>query len=410
LRFSLRKEQLMMSFVRWSDKKVKFVRFICLFATLLILISSPAWMQRNHASRGALLAQSHHVSSPDATPLFLVQTINTAEFSPPSPDPSGITYIPTTNLLWISDGEVDEMPALYEQVNLFGVTLAGILVETENTRSFSNEPNDLAYNPNNEHIFYSDDNVKRIFEVNPGADGVHGNGDDTVTSFSTTAFGAVDPEGLAYDAASGDLFISASADNEVFRVDAGANGIFDGVAASGGDDIVTSFDTEILNILHPQGIDFDAASGNLVLVGRDPTQIYEVTTTGALVRTLTVNVPGAHRFGSVVLAPGSKNSTITNYYVVDRGVDNNYDPDENDGRIYEFTLMPNAPTSTPLPTSTPPPPTRTPTNTPVVAGDTSTPTNTPTNTPTALPNATPTPRPTGTLDGDNEIFLPRVSS
>jgi hypothetical protein len=374
--------------LRKLQKKADFPRFVWLFAALLILTVSTLLARGtlNSSKWGVLLeqvGQAVHAATMDTTPLFLVQTVNTAAFSPPSPDPSGITYLPTTGLLWVSDGEVDEIPALFANANLFGVTLAGVLAETKNTVSFSSEPTDLAYNPNNGHIFYSDDNTKRIYEVNPGGDGIHGTGDDSVTSFSTTAFGSTDPEGLSYDAASGDLFISDDANSEVYRVDAGANGIFDGVPASGGDDVVSNFDTTTFNLLNPQGIDFDAASGNLVLVGRDPTLIYEVTTSGSLVRTFDIKVADATSLAGVVMALGSKNPVVTNYYVVDRGVDNNFDPNENDGKLYEFTLDPNAPTVTPVPTSTLPPPTSTPT-------------------------ATPIPVSTATPDGINDIFLPKI--
>lgn len=408
----------MVTFLMWCRKRknTKSGRSLYLLVPLVVLLGLTAIMQRFCCTRGAL-----HAASTQSTPLFLVQTINTAAFLPPSPDPSGITYIPATNMLWISDGEVDEIPALDERINLFGVTLDGTLVATGSTRPYSYEPTDAAYNPHNGHIFYSDDNAKQLFEVNPGDDGIHGTRDDVVTSFSTTAFGASDPEGLAYDAGSGDLFISSSADSKVFRVNAGDNAIFDGVASSGGDDVVTSFDTTSFNLLNPQGIDYDPTTGNLLLVGRDVSHIYEVSTAGHLVRMLAIEVPGASSLAGIVVAPGSRNPAVTSYYVVDRGVDNNYDPNENDGRLYEFTLEANEPTSTPLPTRTPPPPTNTPTSTATQlppGSDTPTPTHTPTNVPTAtlvstggetpMPTNTPTREPASTPDTSNDIYLPNI--
>ena len=405
-------------------KKADFPRFVWISAALLILTVSTALAQSTlySSKRGVpfeQVGQALHAASSDTTPLFLVQTVNTAAFSPPSPDPSGITYLPTTGLLWVSDGEVDEIPALFAEVNLFGITLPGVLVETKSTVSYSFEPTDLAYNPNSGTIFYSDDRAREIFEVNPGGDDLHGTGDDIITSFSTSDFGATDPEGVSFDAISGDLFISDAINTEVYRVNAGVNGVFDGVPASGGDDIVTSFDTASLNILNPQGIDFDAASGNLVLVGRDPKLIYEVTTSGTLVRTFDIAPANARSLAGVVIAPGSMNPAVNNYYVVDRGVDNDFDPNENDGKLYEFTLDPNVPTVTPVPTSTPPPPTSTPINTPVTSSDTPAPTGTPINTPvtpsdtpapTDTPANTPTPVTPTMPDKNNEIFLPKVSS
>ncbi len=63
-----------------------------------------------------------------ATPLTasLVRTVATSTLSPPIPDPSGITYIPSRDRLLIADGEVDEMP-IFQGSNLFEITRAGAL-------------------------------------------------------------------------------------------------------------------------------------------------------------------------------------------------------------------------------------------------------------------------------------------
>ena len=121
-------------------KKADFPRFVWISVALLILIVLTALAQSTLYSSSwgvpfEQVGQALHAASSDTTPLFLVQTVNTAAFSPPSPDPSGITYLPTTGLLWVSDGEVDEIPALFAEVNLFGITLPGVLVETKSTVS-----------------------------------------------------------------------------------------------------------------------------------------------------------------------------------------------------------------------------------------------------------------------------------
>src|SRR6185503_14303001 len=43
------------------------------------------------------------------TPALLVRTIKTSSWSPASPDPAGLTYLPGTNRLLITDSEVEEM-------------------------------------------------------------------------------------------------------------------------------------------------------------------------------------------------------------------------------------------------------------------------------------------------------------
>ena len=275
--------------------------------------------------------------------LFLVRTTDMSAFDPPSPDPAGVAYLPDLDHLLASDSEVNETP-LFEDVNLFEMTLTGVLTETgetvEGSVNYSNEPTGVGFNPANDHFFISDDNTDKIFEVDPGSDSLYGTSDDSVvTLFSTRAFTSFDPEGVTFDTISGDLFIADGTNNEVYRVDDGPNGIFDGVPSEGGDDVVTNFDTLILGIKDPEGIHHDADSGNLIIVAKSETEMYEVTTGGSMVRTFDTSVADADEPAGVTIAPSSVDGSTMNYYVVDRGVDNNEDPDENDGKMYEFSLV-----------------------------------------------------------------------
>ncbi len=283
------------------------------------------------------------VASIQATTLGLVQPVDASAFSPSSPDPSGIAYIPGEDILLIVDGEVDEMPALFTGKNVFGVTRTGSLAYTRTTLPWSYEPTDVAYNPHNGHLLYSDDDKKKINEVNQGPDGVHGTSDDILTTFLTSAFNSMDPEGLTYDPASGDLFIVDGVNNEVYRVNPGPNGIFDGIPAKSGDDVVTQFDTLALGIQDPEGIDIDASSGNLVLTGKSNVLLYEVTTSGSLVKTFDLSAANGRKLAGVAIAPGSIDPAVASYFIVDRGVDNDSDPNENDGKIYEFSSGPPPP-------------------------------------------------------------------
>ncbi len=303
-----------------------------------------------------------------ATPLPLLQTIDTSAWDAPSPDPSGAAYLPEGTLL-VVDGEVDEIDHIFEHTgaNMFGITLDGTLEYTGTTKSFSHEPTDAAYNPANGHIFISDDNnwgtaqnqERRLFEVNLGPDGELNTDDDVVTYFKPSEFDSLDPEGLTYDPTSGVLYIADGLNAEVYRVDPGPNGKFDGIAAEGGDDVVTHFDVEVLGIFDPEGIDYDPISGNLLMTGNDPALLYELTTDGDLVRTYDISEASIIKPAGVVMAPGSANPRKASYYIMDRGIDNNSDPMQNDGKIFEFgtniTLPEPEPTPTPTPRPTPTP-------------------------------------------------------
>ena len=311
---------------------------------------------------------------------FLVQTIHTWQFEPPSPDSSGLTYLPDTGRLLVSDSEVVEMP-IYDGANVFDVTLQGGLSSTFDTTAFSEEPTGIAYKPDGQRLFITDDNDDDVFEVSAGTDGHYGTADDIVTSFDTRDFGSHDPEGITYDSSEDRLFIVDGVNAEVYAVSPGPNGIFDGV-----DDEIAQFDTESIGILDPEGIAFNSAHGTLFLVGEPEETVAEVTTNGDLVQLIDISEANAKKPAGLAFAPRSNDASVMSLYIADRGVDNDSDPDENDGKVYEVGLDIAVSTATPTrlatstPTITPSSPNATQTPTP-----TSMATGTPTHTPVAIP-------------------------
>jgi uncharacterized protein YjiK len=271
----------------------------------------------------------------------LVETIRTSQFVPPSPDPAGVAYLSSINRLLISDSEVDEMP-IFAGVNLFETTLSGSVVYTASTTTFSYEPTGVAFNPHDGHIFFSDDGPDRVFELNPGFDGEYGTSDDDVTFFSTGAFGSYDPEGVAFDSVSGNLYVVDGAGKEVYEIAPGANDEFDGVPPAG-DDQVTSFDVAIYGILDPEGIESTVIAGSaylgtLYILDSATRVAIETTTDGEIVRMIDVSAASAVKAAGLAYAPGSVNPDGMNLYIADRGVDNNTEPNENDGKVYEMSL------------------------------------------------------------------------
>ena len=69
--------------------------------------------------------------------------------------------------------------------------------------------------------------------------------------------------------------------------------------------------------------------------------IVETTRAGRLVRKIDLSTTGIRRASGIVFAPGSTPATraTRHLYITDRGTDNNIKPNENDGRLYEFTLV-----------------------------------------------------------------------
>jgi uncharacterized protein YjiK len=270
----------------------------------------------------------------------LIRNIDTSKFSPPSPDPAGLEYITSSNRLLISDSEVEEM-TIWAGANLFETTLDGRLMRTASTYAYSREPTGLAYNPVNQHLFQSDDNQTQIYEMDPGGDGLYGTADDIITSFDTASFYCNDPEGLAFDAVTGSLFIADGVNSEIYRVRPGANGRFDGY-----DDQVTNFDTAILGVNDPEGIAFNKNTGHIYIVGSPRTYVAELTITGELVQMIDISAANPKKPAGMAIGPSSVNNAVITMYICDRVYDNGYDPNENDGKAYEMSLPPSTPANT----------------------------------------------------------------
>ncbi len=198
-------------------------------------------------------------------PATLVRTFDTSIWTYPSTDPSGIDYWPATGKLVIADSEVEESvgnnpPAYWHGYNVFYSTLSGSLVGNCTTyttgggfksptwNNFSDEPTGVAINPNNNHIFYSNDGTKsRVIEVAPGADGQYCSPDDQLIVRSTTTYGASDSEDVAYG--NNTIFVADGINAEVYVIPLGPDGVL-----SGDDGPVTYWDTSSLGFDDLEGI------------------------------------------------------------------------------------------------------------------------------------------------------------
>jgi hypothetical protein len=299
----------------------------------------------------ALGAVHDGVPAVSASPMVFgtwVRTTDTSHYSPPSPDPAGIVYLAATDRFLISDSEVDEM-SIYQGSSLYTGTRAGSGTGTGTTLPFSQEPSGLGYNPANGTLFISDDDRAKIFLDRPGPDGRYGSADDIVSSFSTSAFGSTDSEDVVYDPVSGHLFISDGAGLEVYDVNP-VNGVF-----GDGNDVVTHFDIGSYGPRDAEGIGIDPQSDHLLVVDPSTKSIYELTKAGALVRIIDCHsVPETNRaYADVTMAPTSDPNDPPGrlaYWMVDRGLDNGGDPNENDGKLYEITAPPSVAFDTVPPT------------------------------------------------------------
>jgi hypothetical protein len=274
-------------------------------------------------------------ASADQLTVSLVHVIATSKWSPPSPDPIGLAYLASSREMVVVDSEVDETK-LFHGANVWLTTLAGRVKRSFSTTAYSNEPTDVATGRRSKVLFISDDNQNKVFVVKRGKDRTLGTADDRVSSFSTNAFHAGDPQGLAF--IQGDLFIANGRDHSipaVYRVDKGKNGKFDG-PAPGGDDVVRKFNTAPLGLNDPEDVAYDPKAKHLFIVSSTEKLIAETTLDGNPLNMIDISFTGIQEPAGIALAPGSNDRSVEHIYVADRGLDNNPFPNENDGLIVEL--------------------------------------------------------------------------
>jgi uncharacterized protein YjiK len=323
----------------------------------------------------------------------IVKTTDMSAISPPSPDPSGITYLPNSNRLMVTDGEVEETVnkiTHFQGANVWELTLGGGVVRTANISKkaptvvpMTDEPTGVTWNPVDGHYFFTEDGGKRVYNLSPGSDGLVGTSDDSWTFFSTSTAGNGDPEGIALDTWRNRLFVADGVNREVYEY-----------TLTGSP--VGHFDVAAYGVEDPESVEFNPDSGTLFVMSSNRTSpiIVETTIGGGLLQTIDISAPNARQAAGLAYAPASNGSGAKRFYIVDRGIDNNNDPRIIDGKMHEMTTASSGSGTTPTATFTR-------TNTPT-AGPSPTPTNTPTATPTGT--ATFTPTATNTPNSSDLIF------
>ena len=273
----------------------------------------------------------------------LVNTVNLFELDPPSPDATGLAYISSSHHLLITDADVEETVqgiTHYEGANIWEVTLGGSLIRTTTVSTvpptlvaMTDEPTGVAWNPSTDHYYFTDDHLNRVFDLNPGGDTLLGTADDSWTFFSLAGAGMVDAEGITFDSVNDYLVLVDGVNAEVYRFSlAGA--------------LIDHFDTAQYGVLSPQSVDYNAASETLFVMedgGND--SIIETTVNGVLLRTIDYSAipttdPGGLAFAPASNDPDPDNPTTYRFYIVDRGIDNNFDPEIIDGKMFEITAPP----------------------------------------------------------------------
>jgi hypothetical protein len=244
-------------------------------------------------------------------------------------DPAGIVWVPAHDgrpgTLFVSDSEVDEAP-YNSPYNLFALNLDGSPQGASfkyNLQSFTKEPTGLAYNPLNGYLYISDDDLHKIFWVNPDNPTVK------LGEFSTPLVGGTDPEDIAINPANGHIFISnGTPSHNIVEL------------TSTGDPVSTTRVPD--EIADMEALAYDAAHDVFFVGGGFSSTIWAVNRAGDILDRIDLSayrnpVSQTHlSVKDIAIAPASDDPSHTHLYVADYGL--THRQNDNDGRIFELDL------------------------------------------------------------------------
>lgn len=246
-------------------------------------------------------------------------------------DPAGVAWAPAfgdrPGMLFISDSEVDEAP-YNSPNNLFALNLDGSPAGDTfkfNLGSFTKEPTGLAYNPLNGFLYISDDDLYKIFWVDPSNPSVK------LGEFSTKQIGGTDPEDIAINPLNGNIFISN-----------GTPSHFITEVTSDGRPVSQTRVPDIVEDM--EALAYDSTHDVFLVGGGFSSTIWAINRAGSIVETIDLSPyrnPSDTKLAvkDIAIAPSSSptdDPSNMNLYVTDYG--RTHSAGDNDGRLLEINL------------------------------------------------------------------------
>ena len=249
-----------------------------------------------------------------------------------SADPSGLAYVPSLGTLFLSDSEAEEEP-FFRSDNLFALNLDGSL-KTNGAISllgFTDEPTGLAYDSTANLLFVSDDDKFKIFSVDPANPTVK------LGEFATnnTLIHSNDPEDVAVNPNNGHVFIVNGS-----QVSSSARTIVE--TNSTGTQVFATISLPTI-ISDPEALAYDPTHDVFFVGGGFSNKIWVVDHSGAILNTIDILANFRNPdtgFTPVVkdleLAPSSNpnDGATISLYVADYGAAHTANAD--DGRLFEI--------------------------------------------------------------------------
>jgi len=246
-----------------------------------------------------------------------------------STDPTDMAFDPITGSFFLCDSEIDEKP-FHAANNLWKLDGSAGLEQAISLDGFSHEPTGLALwvdASGEKHLFITDDDQEMIFEVDPSNPTV------VLHSFSTLAFGCGDPEDLSINPTNGNLFVLSEKNFTIYEISQDGQTVISSAVLP---DIFRMPKTHLPSL---EGLVYDAAQDQFIVSGGFGPNIYVVSRTGEILRTINLlkyypNIDGTPVAPKgMELAPSSDGSGHLSLWLTDYGKDQ-----VPDGRVIEIVL------------------------------------------------------------------------
>jgi hypothetical protein len=153
------------------------------------------------------------VGAASGTALSISDNTGVGSIAPPAPtvvgsadmaalgstDPAGLAFVPGMGF-FVSDSEVEETP-FFRTTNLWKLQPDGTLIQSYSLLNFTSEPTGLAFDSSTGRLYISDDDAFNVYWVNPANPTVK------LGEFDLKHLGCNDPEDVAVNPNNGHLFI-----------------------------------------------------------------------------------------------------------------------------------------------------------------------------------------------------------
>jgi hypothetical protein len=272
----------------------------------------------------------------------------------PSIDPAGLTYHDPSGRLFIVDSEINEVSAAFGivqanlfhsnasfgivQANLFHSNASGsalfnqwdITLQTGNEPSLNREPTGIAFCNGDAHFYVSNDDADLVYRY------AYDGSSFTAVDAVSTSPASNDPEGITCDPASGRIYVIGGAGINILVYEYNSGFVFlnelDLPATAGTPSGVPS---------DPEGIAFDPVTGHLFVISDPDDAIFEYTQSGLFIKKLSIAAltPSPKAPQGLTIGTSSANPQKMSFYISNGGIDNDQDPDERDGAVYEMEIQ-----------------------------------------------------------------------